>query len=163
MNGRFAPLQQGVSSVEQPKLETVVRNLDGRVARIEQILPTLVTKEDLKAALAPLPTRDKMHEAIRSAIQKAVEPLPTRDEMHEAIEKTIQKAVDPLATKVEVRDEGQRTRRHFDVVAESLRGDIQLIAEGQVALQLRFEELRTELKSDIGGLDRRLMRLEASR
>jgi hypothetical protein len=142
MNGRFAPLQQGVSFVEQPELETVVRNLDGRVARIEQILPTLVTKEDLKAALAP---------------------LPTRDEMHEAIEKAIQKAVDPLATKVEVRDEGQRTRRHFDVVAESLRGDIQLIAEGQVALQQRFEELRTELKSDIGGLDRRLMRLEASR
>jgi len=128
--------------VEQPELGTVVRNLDGRVARIEQILPTLVTKEDLKAALAP---------------------LPTRDEMHEAIEKAIQKAVDPLATKVEVRDEGQRTRRHFDVVAESLRGDIQLIAEGQVALQQRFEELRTELKSDIGGLDRRLMRLEASR
>ena len=128
--------------MEQPELGTVVRNLDGRVARIEQILPTLVTKEDLKAALAP---------------------LPTRDEMHEAIEKAIQKAVDPLATKVEVRDEGQRTRRHFDVVAESLRGDIQLIAEGQVALQQRFEELRTELKSDIGGLDRRLMRLEASR
>ena len=128
--------------MEQPELETVVRNLDGRVARIEEILPTLVTKEDLKAALAP---------------------LQTRDEMHEAIEKAIQKAVDPLATKVEVRNEGARTRRHFDVVAESLRGDIQLIAEGQVALQQRFEELRTELKGDIAGLDRRLMRLEASR
>jgi ubiquinone biosynthesis protein UbiJ len=62
-----------------------------------------------------------------------------------------------------VRNEGARTRRHFDVVAESLRGDIQLIAEGQVALQQRFEELRTELKGDIAGLDRRLMRLEASR
>ena len=51
MNGRFPPLQQGVSLVEQPELETVVRNLDDRVARIEQILPTPVTKEDLKVAL----------------------------------------------------------------------------------------------------------------
>ena len=154
--------------MEQPELQTVVENLDGRVARIEQILPTLVTKEDLKLALAPLPTREEMREAIR----KAVEPLPTRDEMHEAINTAIQKAVQPLATrselaplatKAEVREEGERTRRHFDVVAESLKGDIQLIAEGQVHLQQRFDNLRTEPKTDIAGLDRRLMRLEASR
>jgi ubiquinone biosynthesis protein UbiJ len=96
-----------------------------------------------------------MHEAIR----KAVEPLVTRDEMREAIGK----AIEPLATKVDVREEGLRTRRHFDVVAESLTGDIRLIAEGQVHLQQSFEELRTELKTDMAGLDRRLMRLEASR
>ena len=158
--------------MDQPELQTVVENLDGRVARIEQILPTLVTKEDLKLALAPLPTRDEMYEAINTAIQKAVEPLPTRDEMREAINTAIQKAVEPLATraeleplatKAEVREEGERTRRHFDVVAESLKGDIQLIAEGQVHLQQRFDDLRTELKTDIAGLDRRLMRLEAPR
>jgi hypothetical protein len=96
---------------------------------------------------------------VHAAIREAVKPLATRDEMHEAIAN----AIEPLATKIEVREEGERTRRHFDVVAESLRGDIQLIAEGQVALQQRFEELRTELKTDIAGLDRRLMRLEAAR
>ena len=133
--------------MEQPELEIVVRNLDGRAARIEQILPTLVTKEDLKVALEPLPTREEMHEAIR----KATEPLATRAEL------------ELLATKVEMREEGERTRRHFDVVAESLTGDIRLIAEGQVHLQQSFEELRTELKTDIAGLDRRLKRLEASR
>jgi hypothetical protein len=34
-----------------------------------------------------------------------------------------------LATKDELREEGERSRRHMDVVAESLRSDIQLIAE----------------------------------
>jgi len=57
----------------------------------------------------------------------------------------------------------ERTRRHFDVVAERLEGHIHLIAEGQVRLQERFEDLRTDLKADIAQLDRRVMRLEAAR
>ena len=50
---------------------------------MEQILPTLATKEDLKA----------------------------------------------FATKDDVREEGERTRRHFDVVAEQMKTDIALVAE----------------------------------
>ena len=113
--------------METAELAVVVRNIDDRVARIEQILPTLATKEDL-----------------RRTIQSAVEPLATRIEVHEV-----------------VREEGERTRRHFDVVAESLRGDIRLIAEGHTVLQQSLGDLRTELKGDIAQLDRRLMRLEA--
>ena len=33
-------------------VETMIRNLDTRTTRIEQILPTLVTKEDLSTALS---------------------------------------------------------------------------------------------------------------
>ena len=86
----------------------------------------------------------------------------------------IAEAIAPLATKVELREvrsalreetrrEGEHTRRHFDVVAERLEGHIRLIAEGQVLLQERFEDLRTDLKADIAQLDRRVMRLEAAR
>jgi hypothetical protein len=42
---------------------------------------------------------------------------------------------DPLAvyaTCEDMREEGERTRRHFDLVAESLRDDIRLLAEGLV-------------------------------
>jgi hypothetical protein len=99
------------------ELERVVRNVNDRVNRIEQILPTLATKEDLKA----------------------------------------------FATKDEMREEGERTRRHFDAVAERVEGHIQLIAEGQGALQEQFNDLRKDVRSDIAQLDRRLMRLEASR
>ena len=41
----------------------------------------------------------------------------------------------------EIRGEGIVTRRHFDVVAESLRDDIRLIAEGLVALDAKVERM----------------------
>ena len=152
-------------------------HLDRRLTAVEQILPTLATKEDLRAAIdnavAPLATREEMH----SAIAKAVAPLATREEMRSAIAE----AVAPLATRGELgavhgelratrdelyralRDEGEQTRRHFDVVAESLHDDIRLLAEGQVALHQRIDDVRIELKSDIANLDRRVMRLEVAR
>jgi alkylhydroperoxidase/carboxymuconolactone decarboxylase family protein YurZ len=171
--------------MDRPELEAVVKNLDRRVTGIEQILPTLATKEDLRAAVAPLATReemrsaidtaiakavaplatlDEMHNAINTAIAKAVAPLATREEMHNAINTAIAKAVAPLATREEmfqaVREEGQQTRRHFDVVAESLRGDIRLVAEGHAGLQQRVD---TEVKAADATLDRRATRLEAER
>jgi hypothetical protein len=42
----------------------------------------------------------------------------------------------------EIREEGVVTRRHFDVVAESLRDDIRLIAEGLVALDAKVEGMK---------------------
>jgi crotonobetainyl-CoA:carnitine CoA-transferase CaiB-like acyl-CoA transferase len=130
----------------QSESETAGGTLDLRLTAVEQILPTLARKEDLRTAIekavAPLPTREEM----RSAIEQAVAPLATRDELHRAL-----------------RDEGAQTRRHFDVVAGSLRGDIRLLAEGQVMRQQRVEDLRIEIKGDIAKLDRRVMRLEMAR
>ena len=91
------------------------RKLDERLGRVEQILPTLATKEDLKAH-------------------------PTRDEMYAAI-----------------RDDGERTRRHFDVVAESLRDEIRLGLEGHIASTSRLDTL--EHRHD--RLERRVSALEA--
>jgi putative N-acetylmannosamine-6-phosphate epimerase len=44
--------------------------------------------------------------------------------------------------RAEVREEGIATRRHFDVVAESLRDDIRIIAEGLIALDAKVETIR---------------------
>ena len=102
-------------------LEQRVTDLDRRVGRVEQILPTLATKADVEVA-----------------IEAAVEPLATRAELHAAIEA----AVEPLATRAELRaaiaESEERTRTHFDVVAESLRDDIRLIAEGLAAVRERL-------------------------
>ena len=68
--------------MEHDVIATHLENLDRRLATVEQILPTLATKDDLKV----------------------------------------------LATKEELREEGERSRRHMDVLAESLRDDIHLIA-----------------------------------
>jgi uncharacterized protein involved in exopolysaccharide biosynthesis len=42
----------------------------------------------------------------------------------------------------EIREEGIATRRHFDVVAESLRDDIRIIAEGVIALDAKVQTIR---------------------
>lgn len=42
----------------------------------------------------------------------------------------------------EIREEGIATRRHFDIVAESLRDDIRIIAEGLIALDAKVETIR---------------------
>ena len=42
----------------------------------------------------------------------------------------------------EIREEGIATRRHFDVVAESLRDDIRIIAEGVITLDAKVEAMR---------------------
>ena len=81
-----------------------------------------------------------------SVIATAVAPLATREELYSV-----------------VREEGERTRRHFNVVAEDLRGDIRLLAEGQVALHQRVENVRAEIQGSITHLDRRVTRLEAVR
>ncbi|NOT28037.1 MAG: hypothetical protein HOP16_18285 [Acidobacteria bacterium] len=157
--------------MEPQRLEEVLRNVDIRLARVEQILPTLATKTELQDAIAPLATKAELQEAIaplatKVELQDAIAPLATKAELQDAIA--------PLATRAELqevrselrdemRHEGERTRRHFDVVAERLEGHVRLIAEGQILLQERFEDLRTDLKADIAQLDRRVMRLEATR
>ena len=68
-------------------IATHLEHLDRRLTRVEQILPTLATKDDLRT-------------------------LATKDELRR-----------------EIREEGERSRRHMDVIAESLRSDIQLVAD----------------------------------
>jgi hypothetical protein len=115
-------------------LEQVVRNIDARLARVEQILPALATKAELAEAVAPLATKAELAAAVA-----------------------------PLASRSEVREEGERTRRYFDVVAERLEGQIRLLADGQVALRDSMNEQFQEVRADIALLDRRVMRLEMQR
>jgi hypothetical protein len=144
-----------MGDTEPQPLDEAVRNIDRRLTHVEQILPTLATKAELGEAIAALATKAEL----REAIAEAVAPLATKAELHEAIAV----AIAPLATKAELYEEGERTRRHFDVVAERLEGQIHLIAEGQMALHEEVRDLRTELKADIAQLDRRVMRLEVAR
>ena len=118
-------------------------------------LVPLATRQELRAATAPLATREEMHAAIAAAIAPlatkaeltaAIAPLATRDEMHAAL-----------------REEGERTRRYFDVVAERLESSINLIAEGHAHLDARIDAVRSELKTDIADLDRRVTQLETRR
>lgn len=46
----------------------------------------------------------------------------------------------------------EEIKRHFGVVAESLRSEIRAVAEGQVLLRDELTDLRSELKRDIRDL-----------
>ena len=82
-------------------MEQRLEDVERRVERIEEILPTLATREDLKAAIAPLATKAELRAAIAES--------------------------------------EQRMRTHFDVVAESLRDDIRLVAEAVATLSERVD------------------------
>jgi hypothetical protein len=87
---------------------------------------------------------DLMDSVTKTDLREALAAYPTRDEMRELM-----------------REEGERSRRHFDVVAESLRDDIRLIAEGLVALSQGVDSLTATTKVGFAAVDQRLMRLEA--
>jgi hypothetical protein len=53
-----------------------------------------------------------------------------------------------------------RTRRHFDVVADSLRSDIRAIAEGMAASREQTDRRLGEQAGRTDGLDGRVLRLE---
>jgi hypothetical protein len=144
--------------MEPLPLDQVVRNIDLRLGRVEQIFPTLATKEELRQAVEPLATKEEL----RVAIAEAIAPLATKEELHQTVHQAVHQAETGLTAKLtaKITEEGERTRRYFDIVAEKLQTEIRLVAEGYGALHARDDGIRAELKGDIAQLDRRVTRLE---
>ena len=101
------------------QMEKGTDDLERRVGQIEQILPTLATKEDLRTT----------EERLRSGIAEAEERLGQR----------LQARIDSTEHRLrsEITDAEKRTRTHFDVMTESLRDDIRLVAEAVATLMKR--------------------------
>ena len=90
--------------MDQDMIATPLKKLERRLAKAEQILPTLATKAELQAAIAPLATKEDL-KALAAATKEDLKGLAA-------------------ATKEDLVE----LRRHMDVLTESLRGDIHLIA-----------------------------------
>jgi hypothetical protein len=102
------------------EMEEQIRIIDARTLRIEQILPTLVTKDDLKAELQ-LVIAALQHEmaglAARSdRIEVRTATLATKQQLDEAVSKLATK--DEIATLV-TRDEFAKAATKEDVLALS--------------------------------------------
>ena len=91
------------------------------------------------------------------------------DQRFEAIDRRFEE----VATKGEVRAQQAETRRHFDVVAEGLRGQMQLLAEGVATLDEKlnrfreevageFKEMKSMVRISYAELDRRIQELESN-
>ena len=81
------------------EMEILLKNIDARATRIEQILPTLATREVLAALAARM------------------DGLATKEEIAK------------LATRAELREGLAEVRRHALILHEQVRSDIQLLAE----------------------------------
>jgi alkylhydroperoxidase/carboxymuconolactone decarboxylase family protein YurZ len=158
-------------------------NLDRRVDRIEQFLPTLPTKTEVRSvvdeaiarAVAPLATKEELREAVaklatKEELREAVAKLATKEELREAVAKlatkeelreTVAKAIAPLATKEELREEGERSRRYMLMLFEDVRGDIRLFADAHGLLDRRDASQHLESVAGLSRLDSRVTTLEA--
>ena len=65
------------------ELEAMVKNLDPRVSSIEQILPTLATRQDLKQDIETLRTETRQEfQSVRKEIRELKEVVALKCEMH---------------------------------------------------------------------------------
>jgi hypothetical protein len=62
-----------------------------------------------------------------------------------------------------IMESAQETRRHFDVVAEGMRSEVRVIAEGHTMLSEKLDRFQDEVRREFRRVDRRLLRLEARR
>ncbi len=53
------------------------------------------------------------------------------------------------------------TRRHFEVLAESLRSEIQVVGEGLSSLDEKVDRFRDEVRQEFSKVDRRFLHLDA--
>jgi DNA repair ATPase RecN len=150
--------------MSETNLEVVVRNIDHRLEKVEQFLPRLATKEELQAAVAPLATKDELRTSIAAAIaplatreelQAAVAPLATKEELRTSIAA----AIAPLATKELV----EESRRHAQVMFESLQHSIRLVADGIAHLTDKVDRMNATVWPKLDDHEVRLIALESGR
>jgi hypothetical protein len=144
--------------MNQAEIETLIKNIDARTKRIEQLLPSFATKDDVKAFatkddLKAFATKDDL-KAFATHVDRT---FATKDDL-----KAFTTHVDrTFATKDDVREEGERTRRHFDTVAEKMHNDIALVAEGHKATRVYVDGQLAESRKTLESYDKRIMKLEA--
>ena len=148
--------------MEQHEIEAHIKNIANRTERIEQILPTLATKADLEA----IADRTKRIEQILPtlATKEDLKAYATKEDLKAYATKEDLKAYPTRhEVKTMIQEDGERTRRHFDVVAEEIKASVEKIAEGHGVLGARIEGVRAELKTDLDKHERRIARLEVER
>ena len=108
------------------EMEDLLKKLDLRTSRIEQILPTLATKDDLKA----FATKDDL------------KAFATKDDLKAFATKVDLKAFatkqELLALKMELQESLAQVDRRATVMYESLKADTQMIAEHLADLSQRI-------------------------
>ena len=126
------------------QLEQLVRKLDMRVTRIEQLLPTLATKSDLQEAVARLATKEELREAVaklatKEELREAVAKLATKEELRAEVAK--------LATKDEMKAGFEDAKRYALILVEATRDEIRMLAEHILAMREQLDRMNHRLEA----------------
>ncbi len=117
------------------EMETLLRNIDARTTRIEQILPTLATRNELAAAMATLATKEELARlAAMAATKEALAQLEAKVATKEDLAQLTARVAE-LPTRAEMKEGLDEARRHALVLNEAVRDDIRLLAEYVVGLR----------------------------
>jgi hypothetical protein len=121
------------------------KKINIRLDRIEQILPTLATKDDIKG----MPTQDDPKGFLTKEDLKVI---PTVD--------------DPkgFAMTAQLKAESQETRRFMMVLHEDLKADIRVLAEGLADMNRALVgHDHPDIRADINRIDLRVLTLETKK
>lgn len=132
-------------------MEQEITNLNTRTTAVDQILPTLATKQDLRDEVAKLTTKmDSLatKEQLRLAevdLQQDMARLATKDDLR----------LTTAALQHEIQAGVQEARSHADRLNEVTLEQIRLVAR-QMAANGDLQELRRELRRDIRALSKQI-------
>ena len=155
--------------MNESRIEAALHKLDERFDRIEQILPTLLTKDEsarfaTKDDFAGFATKDDL---AGFATKDDFAGFATKDDLAGFATKDdlagFATTVDLQDLRGEVRAEAEATRRHFDAVAEDFMSQVKLVSEGHQLIAERSERELEGVRADVRAIDRRVMRLEADK
>jgi hypothetical protein len=124
-----------------------VSNIDRRLERVEQILPTLATKEDLQA----FPTKEDLQ---AYATKEDLKAFATKEDLeaHGARERTAMHAF--------IADALARQTADIRILLEQERAFLRVVADGVLACTEQLRGVDADSRARDAALDRRVQRLE---
>ena len=117
------------------EMETLLQKLDARVANIEQILPTLATREGLAAVRTELAAQiDSSAQAVRTELAEQIHSAAqaVRTELAEQIQSSAQ------TVRAELTEQIQSSANGLRVLIEASRDDTRVLAEHVLDLMTRL-------------------------
>ena len=105
--------------MDDTMLEQHLANIDRGLARVEQILPALATKDEVR-------NLDRRLTNVEQILLQGIEP---RLVMLEQILPTLATKMELAQLRREIHEEAKQSRHYMKILDEAHRGDIQLLAE----------------------------------
>jgi hypothetical protein len=138
-------------------MEEQLKNLDVRVNTIEQILPTLATRQDLRDEVAKLATKAELRDEVAK--------LATKDDLRLTTD-ALQLEMATLATRDDLNVGLEDAKRYTLLLIQATRGEIRQIREEmatkgdlqrlELATQRNLQRLEMAMKRDLRQLQRTL-------